>query len=130
MNIYRLLTRWKIILESQNRQHRNRALVEMCDMLNSLNGETTDRVSIFLINSEICHYLEKTMSIHDEFALGMINKIICHLSETDEFFKHDFFRIVRGFVKIFNSLSEKGISNISQEEQQNTFICATLMVKR
>lgn len=90
------LSRWKLKLDSEDPKTRLVALHEIVEMLDNLEPSRAKCVYKMLINSDICHFIAESMSYERKESTNLGNKIICHLSEIDEFFKNDFFRVLRG----------------------------------
>jgi hypothetical protein len=104
--------------------------VEICEMLNNLDEEGLDRVGIILIHSDIFSFLAEILCYHDNTLLSLINKIVCVLSDTDEFFKHDIFRMIKAYVRVLNSFPENGMNSKDPKKHSDIFTCIGLIVKR
>jgi hypothetical protein len=105
--------------------------MEICEMLNNLDEEGVDRVSICLINSDICYFLAKILSYQqDYFAIQLVNKIVCFYSETDVFFKHAFFRMLQAYIRVLNSFPENGKDSKDPKKHSDILTCIGLIVKR
>lgn len=128
MNNINLLTRWKIQLNSGNSKIRIVALTEIVDMINSLSEDKLEDVYILFINSDICQFISQVISYWERTALSLINKIVCHLSEIEEFFKNDFYRILKGYSRIIPSLPSTFGDN--KKQQMDVFTCINILVKR
>lgn len=120
------LTRWKIQLDSSERKMYMVALLEIVAMINNLNEEQKDRVYSLIIKSDICHFLSEKMSYEDMNAMILTNKIVCHLSEVGKFFKNDFIRILKGYLRVINSLP----ANTDVKYRRDIFTCVSIFVKR
>lgn len=120
------LTRWKIQLDSRDKKMYKVALLEIVAMLNNLNEEQKDGVYSLIIKSDICHFLSEKMSYGDRNATMLTNKIICHLSEVETFFKSDFVRILRGYLRVIKSLLE----NADEKYHRDIFTCVSIFMKR
>lgn len=120
------LTRWKIQLDSSDRKMYTIALLEIVEMLNHLNEEQKDGVNSLIVNSDICHFLSEKMSCEDKNAMVLTNKIVCHLSEVEGFFKNDFVRILKGYLRVINSLP----TNVEEKYRRDIFNCVSIFVKR
>jgi hypothetical protein len=129
MNKIDFLTRWKIQLEARDHQMNLVALVEIVDFINNLYEENRDEIFILLINSDICHFLQNLMSYPRDKALKLINKIVCSFSETDEFFKSEFFKIMKGYTKVLNSFPKIWYDE-HREFQKNVLVCIGIIIKR
>lgn len=131
MRAVNFLTRWKIQLDSTDSKMRLVALFEIVEMFESLTEEAADSVYSLLINSDICHFLSEIMSYREKSAMCLINKIICHLSETDEFFKIDFYRILKGYTRVMKSLPPTRSSSTEVDKyHKDIFTCVSIFVKR
>lgn len=125
------LTRWKIQLDSYDKRMNMVALLEMVEMFNKISEEDRDALYLFLINSDICHFLSRIMSYHERHTMLLLNKIISHFSETDEFFKNDFYRILKGYIRVLNSFPPAVTSKPERQTyHHNIFTCVTTLVKR
>jgi uncharacterized protein (UPF0216 family) len=122
------ITRWKIQLDSRDSMIRTVALSEISDMLNSLSEEKKDEIYILLINSDICHFISETISYRDKTAMRFINKIVGHLSESDDFFKNDFFKIFKSYLRVVNTFPEKADDN--EKYQKDVFECMNFILTR
>lgn len=120
------LTRWKIQLDSSVKKMQIVALLEIVEMLNHLKDEQKDAVYTLLINSDICHFLSENMSYRCKSSMALINKIVCHLSEVDEFFKNDFVRIFKGYLRVINSFP----SDVDEKYHRDILTCVNIFVKR
>lgn len=124
------ITRWKTQLESEHKKLHLIALVEIVEMLNNLRAENAKTVYTLIIDSDICHFIAETMSYREANALSLINKIVCHLSEIEDFFKNDFFRFIKGFLRIINFFPVTNHSPSEVKYHQDIFNCINIVVKR
>lgn len=123
------LTRWKLQLDSNNRKMHEVALVEIVEMINKMKGEDSEKFLLLLINSDICNFLSENMSYRDQRSMLLLNKIISRLSETDRFFKNDFYRILKGFFRVLNSFPATS-SRETETYHKIIFTSITNLVKR
>lgn len=125
------LVQWKNQLNSKDKKAHLVALMELVELFNSVDEEIIDSVLIQLINSDIFYFLSEIMTYHDKCAMCLINKIVCHLSEVEEFFKNDFFRILKGYTRVLHSFPSKQSKSIKIEKyHQDILTCMGLFVKR
>ena len=129
MSKVNFLTRWKIQLDSSDKQMHIVALLEIVEMLNQISEEDSDSLYLLLINSDLSHFLSLIMSYWDRHAMDLLNKIISHLSEADEFFKNDFHRILKGYIRVINSFPPSS-TNETKLYNQNILACVINIVKR
>ncbi|KAG5673770.1 hypothetical protein PVAND_003790 [Polypedilum vanderplanki] len=99
-----IITKWKIQLESKDIRNNLFALLEIIKILNG--EEVLNNRNYFckkLIEAEICHFIPELLIYRRQNTIKLVNKIICHLSEYEEFFKYEFFKILRGYMRLINS---------------------------
>lgn len=124
------LTRWKIQLDSSDKKMRLVALLEIVEMFKTITEEVSDSVYTLLINSDICYFLSENMSYREKSAMCLINKIICHLSESDDFFKNDFYRILKGYIRVVKSFPANINSPSDEKYHKDIFLCVSIFVRR
>lgn len=124
------LTRWKIQLSSSNKKLEIVALVEIVDVLNQLDDEALENFVPLLLSSNISQSLSDIISFQDITKTCLISKIACHLSEAEEFFKQDFYLILKGFLRVMNSFPTAGDSFNDLKFKKDLFTCITLIMKR
>lgn len=128
MSKINFLTRWKIQLNSTDIKLRKVALTEIVEMFNKINEESQHDVYILLIHADICHFLSEVVTYRDRNLMSLANKVVCHLSETQEFFKRDFFKIFRGYLRVITSFPM--VSDGSKKHQSDIFTCVNIFFKR
>lgn len=100
-------------------------------MLNALDEEGLDSACILLINSDICHFLSEILSYHEKKAVKLISKIVCQLSETDEFFRTDFYRVLKGYLRVINSMpTSSSKENDTEIYHKDIFSCVGIIVRK
>jgi hypothetical protein len=122
------LTRWKIQLDTNDPDIRNVALSEIIEMLNSVPEEQQEEIYLLLINSDISHFISEITTYRDRKAMGFINKIVSHLSETEDFFKNDFYKMFKAYLRVVNSFPATAGDN--QKHQRDIFICMITFITR
>jgi hypothetical protein len=122
------LTRWKIQLTSSDRKLRLVALTEVVEFLNRVDEEKIYEISVILINNELSHFLSEAMSYSNKGLMSLINKIVCQLSETQEFFTRDFFKVFRGYLRVVAMFPS--VCDDSSKHQQDIFSCMNIFLKR
>jgi hypothetical protein len=124
------ITKWKIQLESKERREHLNALIEIVTIINCEEDERNrEKFCRALIEAEICHFLVELLIYNWQSTIRLINKIICHLSEQQLFFKHDFFKVLRYFLRLINSFPPKE-QDIRVEYRNNIVSTALLVIKR
>lgn len=99
-------------------------------MLNQMKEEYKDSVYDVLINSDICVFLSEIMNLQDRTAMSLVNKIVCHLSESGNFFKNDFFRILKSYTRVINSLPQSTASEETEKFHEDIFMFVNILIKR
>jgi hypothetical protein len=130
MNKVNFLTRWKIQLSSSNKKLEVVALIEIVEFLNQLEDELLENFCSLLLSSNIGQSLSDIISFQNVAKTCLISKIVCHLSEVEEFFKYDFYLILRGFLRIMNSFPTAIDSPNSMKFMKDIFTTVTLILKR
>lgn len=122
-------TRWKIQLDSNDKKLQVVALAEILDFISNL-SEDHESYFVLIINSDIIHFFGKILSYQDEIATKVINKIVCNFSETEEFFKNDFSLILKGYLRVINSIPTTIGPKSSECYHQDIFKCVSILIKR
>ncbi|CAO1438039.1 unnamed protein product [Diamesa serratosioi] len=104
------------------------ALLEILDMFEHLTEENRDKVCYAMINTDICTFFNQTILYNDRIFFKLVNKIILILSETDKFFEHQFFPIIKSYLRVIGSLPRNG--NLDNQYTRDIFNVATLLMKR
>ena len=121
------LTRWKIQLNSTDSKLRVIALTEIVEMLNNLPEEMQFEISKLFINSDICHFLSEIVTYRNVMLMSLTNKLVCYLSENEEFFKRDFFKILKGYLRVIAMFPD---FSSDLKHQTDIFTCINIIFKR
>lgn len=126
------LTRWKIQLDSNDKNLQIVALVEILEFISMTRNLSDDyeNVYVLIMNSDITHFLSNILSYQNKSATTIINKILCNFSETEEFFKNDFFIILKGYLRVINSIPSTIGSKLSKCYHEEIMNCVSIIIKR
>lgn len=131
MSQVNFISRWKIQLETSDIKKHVVVLLEVLEMFSKTKDEELKSFYLSLINSDICHFLSSIMSYSKRSAMYVLTKVISKLSEADEFFKNDFHRIIKGYLRVIHSIpSATEITEDVEAYHQNIFSSVTSLVKR
>lgn len=128
-NGIRYLTRWKIQLESSDKTMQSVALTEIVELIINADEENIESIYKLLINSDICHFLSEVLIYSYKQSTILINKIVCHLSETHYFFKNEFQKLLRAYLRLINSFSNDNNTRES-EYKKDILNTAVIIIKR
>jgi hypothetical protein len=68
------------------------------------------------------------MSYSNKGLMSLINKIVCQLSETEEFFTSDFFKVFRGYLRV--AAMFPSVCDGNSKHQADIFSCINIFFKR
>lgn len=122
------LTRWKIQLNSTDSKLRVIALTEIVEMLNNLPEELKYEISKLFIDSDICHFLSEIVTYRNVTLMSLTNKLVCYLSENEEFYRRDFFKILKGYLRVVAMFP--AVPGDSEKHQIDIFTCINIIFKR
>jgi len=125
-----ILSQWKDHIQSKDKAVQIETLEEIARQLNELNDKKS---YIKFINSDLNYFLSELLIYQHRASTGLVIKILCHLSEVQEFFKNDFFRCIRSSLRLINSFSMDCVSDYSLEEahyKRNILAFNTVMLRR
>ena len=122
------ITRWKIQLSSGEKKMQLVALLEILDMFEHLTEDNRDKVCYAMINTDTCSFFNQTILYNDRMFSKLVNKIVLILSETDKFFEHQFYPIIKSYLRVIGSLPRNG--NLDNPYTRDIFKVATLLMKR
>ena len=117
-------------MASKDRKLHAVGLLEIVEMFNNVKSETAMSAYVALINSDIVHFLQENINYREKTSTILIIKIVCHLSETTDFFKNDFFRMLKGFSRVINSFPISACNKEHEKYHQDIFTCLSILVKR
>lgn len=126
------LSQWKNDIQSRDKSVQLDTLEEIVHQINNLNLKCKNNY-IKLINSDLNYFLSEMLIYQHRASTSLVIKIICHLSETREFFKNDFFRCIRSSLRLINSFSTDCVSDNSLEEahyKRDILTFNTIILKR
>lgn len=126
------LSQWKENIQSRNKSVQLDALAEIVHQINNLNMKCK-KDYVKLINSDINYFLSEILIYQHKASTSLVIKIICHLSEAQEFFKNDFFRFIRSSLRLINSFSSDCVSDNCLEEahyKRDILVFNTIILKR
>lgn len=127
-----ILSRWKEELSSENSEEVNRALVEIIVTIEDVNLKGVGEIAYeILLNRDICHFLCELLSINHLHKTPLINTIVCYLSECLSFFKKDFFRILKFYLRLLNSITDMAeLNSRNFQHIDGIFRCLTIITMR
>ena len=124
-----ILSQWKSDVQSKDKSVQIGTLKEMVEEVNEMN----EIKYVKFINSDLNYFLSEMLIYQHRVSTSLVIKIICHLSEVQEFFKNDFFRYIRSSLRLINSFSTDCVSDNSIEEayyKKNILAFNTIILKR
>jgi hypothetical protein len=136
MSEIKIIRQWKAWLGSNDRESHLQALIQIVDMFNSVEQMEWDqsklnKLYILLINSDIFTFInERIMSYNAQSNLSLIIKIICHVSEVEDFYQNGFIQSLKGFQRVLYSLPINGPSEPNLKFYQDILMCVGLILKR
>lgn len=108
-----ILTYWKEELSSDDSERITAALVEIIEIIKKVKKAGICETAFeILINSDLCHFLCEILSIESLYKTPFINVIICHLSESSNFFKNDFFRVMKYYLRLMTSMTDSSKADL------------------
>lgn len=127
-----VLTRWKRKLSSESSEEVTEALVEIIETIEKVNSEGIfESAYEILLNRDLCHFLCELLSMDRLHKTVFINPIICYLSESSNFYKNDFFRVMKIFLRLFTSMSESNKFDCEDYQYiEDIFKCMGLIMMR
>lgn len=127
-----IFTRWKQELSSENSEEAERALIEIIIVIEEMNSKGIEETSYeILLNRDFCHFFCNLLSLNGLRKTPLINKILCYFSESSHFYKNDFFRVLKLYLRLLNSIADSNNINYSNFGIINDiFKCLSLLIVR
>lgn len=110
-----IIVQWKNQLQSKLKREQLTALQEIG---NSLAGsqENKEVYILQLINCDLSYFLSEILIYKLRLSTNLVIKIVCHLSEVPGFFKNDFFRYTRSFLRLLNSFPQNSPEDVLYQQ--------------
>lgn len=109
-----ILTYWKGELSSEENDKSVIALAEILQAINeAIFDEVFEKISEIYLNRDLCHFLCELLSNDELHNTLFINTIVCYLSENSNFYKTQFFRIMKIYQRLLTSMNESSQINSS-----------------